>query len=93
MDKLIVTSLLKQMLTQNNQSVYEISTKKRVMLVFLRHFGCFFCRETLDELSKFFEELSKNNNQLIPKIPFLELQDNPFTKNEKKIKNLLPPFI
>ncbi|MBK8723081.1 MAG: redoxin domain-containing protein [Saprospiraceae bacterium] len=72
MDKLIVTSLLKQMLTQNNQSVYEISTKKRVMLVFLRHFGCFFCRETLDELSKFFEELSKNNTQLI----FVHMSEN-----------------
>lgn len=52
MDTLIVASLLKQMQTQNKQTVYDLSTEHKVMLVFLRHFGCLFCRETLDDLSK-----------------------------------------
>lgn len=54
-----------QMYTQNGESVYELSLKKDVLLVFLRHFGCTFCREALEELSKLKMEISQKNAQLV----------------------------
>ncbi|MCO5230232.1 MAG: SelL-related redox protein [Chitinophagales bacterium] len=36
--------------TQHDESILEISQKQPVMLIFLRHFGCTFCRETLHEV-------------------------------------------
>ena len=38
--------------TANGQSIAELSSDREVLLVFLRHAGCTFCRETLDELKK-----------------------------------------
>ncbi len=38
--------------TSTGISIYEYSHDSRVMLVFLRHFGCTFCREMLSDLSK-----------------------------------------
>ncbi|MFN9627456.1 MAG: SelL-related redox protein [Planctomycetota bacterium] len=38
--------------TAHGQSIAELSSKQEVLLVFLRHAGCTFCRETLDELKK-----------------------------------------
>jgi len=38
--------------TSTGQSISELSNKGDVLLVFLRHAGCTFCRETLDELRK-----------------------------------------
>ncbi|MBU6237638.1 MAG: redoxin domain-containing protein [Planctomycetes bacterium] len=40
----------------NGQGLAEISRGRDVLVVFLRHAGCTFCRETLDELSKRREE-------------------------------------
>jgi len=38
-------------LTNKGNSVYELSQESPIMLVFLRHFGCIFCREALKEIS------------------------------------------
>lgn len=38
--------------TADGQSIAELSSGRDVLLVFLRHAGCTFCRETLDELKK-----------------------------------------
>jgi len=38
---------LSGVLTNKGNSAYEISQNTPVMLVFLRHFGCIFCRESL----------------------------------------------
>lgn len=38
--------------TARGESIDELSSKQDVLLVFLRHAGCTFCRETLDELKK-----------------------------------------
>ena len=37
---------------QEKESLQELSEKQALMLVFLRHFGCTFCREMLTEVSK-----------------------------------------
>ncbi|MFN7731881.1 MAG: SelL-related redox protein [Pirellula sp.] len=39
-------------LTNAHQSIDELSRGRDVLLVFLRHAGCTFCRETLDELQR-----------------------------------------
>jgi len=38
--------------TAQGQTIGQLSSKKDVLLIFLRHAGCTFCRETLDELRK-----------------------------------------
>ncbi|QNL21364.1 redoxin domain-containing protein [Hyphobacterium sp. CCMP332] len=38
--------------TNKGITIYEYSHDSRVMLVFLRHFGCTFCREMLSDISK-----------------------------------------
>ena len=51
--------------TNRGNSVLEQSKQSPVMLVFLRHFGCNFCRETLDRIAGIKEEVGKNNTNLI----------------------------
>jgi peroxiredoxin len=43
---------LQNMTTNIGKSVLEISARQPVMLIFLRHFGCTFCREALADISK-----------------------------------------
>jgi thiol-disulfide isomerase/thioredoxin len=38
--------------TNNGDTLLELSSKNNVLLVFVRHFGCTFCRETVSEISK-----------------------------------------
>ncbi len=44
-------ALLARMLTQHGESVADLSHKHSVLLVFLRHFGCTFCREAMADLA------------------------------------------
>lgn len=46
------SDILEVMITNRDKDVYTLSTSNKVMLIFLRHFGCMFCRSTLDDLSK-----------------------------------------
>lgn len=41
-----------RMLTNTGDSVLSLSLRQPIMLVFLRHFGCIFCREALDDISQ-----------------------------------------
>ena len=45
------SDVLRLMVTDKGNSVYDLSNASPVMLVFLRHFGCTFCREALADLS------------------------------------------
>ena len=38
--------------SQNGQTLAELTAGQPVLVVFLRHFGCTFCREAVDEISK-----------------------------------------
>ncbi|MEO1434401.1 MAG: peroxiredoxin-like family protein [Bacteroidota bacterium] len=53
------------MMTNEGSNVLELSQKRPVLLVFLRHFGCTFCREALEELSAKKEKLSKDGIELV----------------------------
>ena len=44
---------LKNILTEQGDSLYVMSYEQPVLLVFLRHFGCVFCRQALQDLSEY----------------------------------------
>jgi peroxiredoxin len=69
---IIDQDILMMMRTQNNTDVLSISNQKPVMLVFLRHFGCQFCREAMDELSKLRPNLITQNTELV----FVHMAEN-----------------
>ncbi|MCI5083165.1 MAG: redoxin domain-containing protein [Saprospiraceae bacterium] len=48
----IKSSIFKEMITNEGKSVSELSKDRTVLLVFLRHFGCIFCREALADIAK-----------------------------------------
>ncbi len=48
----IEPDVIKQMTTNTGENIQALSLQQPVMLIFLRHFGCVFCREALAELSK-----------------------------------------
>jgi hypothetical protein len=57
--------ILKTILASNGQSLWDISVSQPVLLVFLRHFGCTFCRQALAELSKKRLSIEEKGFQLI----------------------------
>ena len=44
--------VLEATFTNKGNNLHAIAQKSSVLLIFLRHFGCPFCRETLDDLAK-----------------------------------------
>ncbi len=42
---------LEEMLTNEGDDLFSLTEKGPVMLVFLRHFGCVFCKEALNDIS------------------------------------------
>jgi hypothetical protein len=48
----IAEQLLTGYRAQTGETLRELTTGRPVLLVFLRHFGCTFCREAVDEISK-----------------------------------------
>lgn len=51
--------------TNYNQSLAELSKDRTVLVVFLRHFGCVFCREILHTLNQYKNEIESNNLVLV----------------------------
>jgi peroxiredoxin len=56
---------LKQKLTQKGENLWDISHKQPVLLVFLRHFGCVFCKEAMTDLGNVFDEIKDLNARLV----------------------------
>ncbi len=56
---------LPKMETTDGASVLELSRRHPVLLVFLRHFGCTFCREALQDLSDRLQEINRGGAQLV----------------------------
>lgn len=57
--------ILEAIYTDKGNDLRTIAEQDTVMLVFLRHFGCMFCREALDDFSKIKEELAKEQVKLV----------------------------
>lgn len=51
--------------TSQNKTLLDLSKDKNVLLVFVRHFGCTFCRETVSEMAKIDKAISNKNLTLV----------------------------
>src|ERR1700761_4693107 len=47
-----MAAVLGQYRTESGRTLLELLDSSPVLLIFLRHFGCSFCRQTLDDVSK-----------------------------------------
>jgi hypothetical protein len=47
-----MAAVLEQYRTESGRSLLELLDESPLLLVFLRHFGCSFCRQTLEDVSK-----------------------------------------
>ncbi len=56
---------LKQVYTQRGENLWDISHKRPVLLVFLRHFGCVFCKEAMTDLGNIAQEIKSLNSHLV----------------------------
>lgn len=59
------SEILQQMVASDGRSVWDVSMNQPVLIVFLRHFGCTFCREALSDLSKKHKEFKDRNVHLV----------------------------
>lgn len=57
--------LFRKMQTNVGKNLYEHSMERPIMLVFLRHFGCTFCREALADISEKREVLESLGAKLV----------------------------
>lgn len=69
---IIDSNILSVMMTNKGISLKKMSENQPVLLVFLRRFGCTFCREALDDLSKIRPEIEKKG----VKVVFVHMSDN-----------------
>lgn len=82
---LVSDELLSRMTTQTGQDLLQLSNKKPVMLIFLRHFGCQFCRQAMDELSKKRKDLAKKGTELV----FVHMAENEVAESYFQKYNLV----
>jgi peroxiredoxin len=54
-----------KILSNKGNNLYDLSNNAPVLLVFLRHFGCVFCKEALHDLSKKKKEFESQGVQLV----------------------------
>lgn len=57
--------VLDEMITNEKKSVSELNLSNPVLLIFLRHLGCVFCKETLNDLLKIKENIYKMGTQIV----------------------------
>lgn len=79
-------SMIQEMKTNKGDTVRELSDQKPVLLVFLRHFGCVFCKEALDDISKLKSTIADNGISLV----FVHMAPNYIANNYFEEFNLDP---
>ena len=52
-----MATVLRQYRTETGRSLLELVDESPVLLIFLRHFGCSFCRQTLEDVSRIRREI------------------------------------
>jgi peroxiredoxin len=70
--KAISPELMNKYKTQHGETLESLSAKQPVLLVFLRHFGCTFCREAVSEVSELRQQIEASGTQLA----FVHLADS-----------------
>ncbi len=58
-------ALLNEMRTNTGESLSELADNQPVLLIFLRHFGCTFCREALADISSKRDSLEKSGTKIV----------------------------
>jgi peroxiredoxin len=58
-----VAAVLQQYRTESGRTLLELVDQSPLLLIFLRHFGCSFCRQTLDDVSKLRAEIEAKGIQ------------------------------
>jgi peroxiredoxin len=66
------SSIFRSMKCNTNETIWKLSANQPVMLIFLRHFGCTFCREGLDEISKKRSEIEAAGTKIV----FVHMTEN-----------------
>jgi peroxiredoxin len=61
----IDVSILDDMVTNKLENLKKLSEEKPVLLVFLRHFGCIFCKEALSDLAEKRQQFENKGIQLV----------------------------
>ena len=82
---LVDNELLAQMTTDKGQNILDISSKKPVLAIFLRHFGCQFCREAMNDLSKLHPKFIEQGIELV----FVHMAENKVADDYFKKFNLI----
>lgn len=59
------TLVWKEMKTDSGQTVFEIQAQHPVLLVFLRHFGCSFCREAMADIAKKRSQIEEGDKKIV----------------------------
>lgn len=67
-----MTTSLDKIYTNSGKSLQDISSDGVVMLVFLRHFGCVFCRDSLKDLSSKRQAFAQQGVDMV----FVHMTDN-----------------
>ena len=64
-DPIHFADVLRSAKSSDDSNLLALSYEKPVMLVFLRHFGCTFCREVLRDLGKIRDQIEEKGIQLV----------------------------
>ncbi len=82
-----MSKILTNVMTSSGETVQQISVNQPVLLVFLRHFGCTFCREALDDISTRKAEIENSG----VKIVFVHMADNKMAEEYFERYNIKNP--
>src|SRR5579863_7289308 len=58
-----LVAVLGEFHTESGRSLLEIVEESPVLLIFLRHFGCAFCRQALDQVSQIRAQIAARNTE------------------------------
>ena len=64
-DSAALVALLGRTKTESGKTLLDLVDERPVLLVFLRHFGCAFCRQAIDDVSKIRPELTKRGVEVV----------------------------
>lgn len=65
-------NLLDAMITNYGDSIYRLSLRQPILLIFLRHFGCTFCREALADVARQKEQIEQSGTKIV----FVHMTEN-----------------
>jgi peroxiredoxin len=57
--------VLRDVHTESGRSLLELVDERPVLLIFLRHFGCAFCRQAIDDVSKVRAKIEERGAQVV----------------------------